>query len=176
MRMNRAMAEVLANVDTKDLTDADIPPMFLAISNEGWTTTPSGAYVLAALAASGPGGTYADLVHEEVTLNGRGMVDHDLPPKGRERVEPLVRRCLAYARRCLAGAEEVPVDPMLTAYVSVSESWTEERTVTAYVTFCRTHPGVSPYVTDPEDYRHEALLELVAAAHAGETSIQVNRG
>ncbi|MBT2364962.1 hypothetical protein J7E88_06400 [Streptomyces sp. ISL-10] len=168
------MAEVLANLDTTGLTEADIPPMFLDIAKEGWTTTASGAYVLAALAASGPGGAYADLVHEEAVVNGRGMVDHDLPPSGRERMEPLVRRCLAYALRCLAGDPAAPADPVLAAYISVSESWTEERTVTAYVTFCRTYPGVPPYVTDPEDYRHEALLELVAAAHAGEAFSQVS--
>ncbi|MEV4329787.1 hypothetical protein AB0K02_04480 [Streptomyces sp. NPDC049597] len=152
------MADVLAGVDTTGLTDADIPPMFLEVANEGWTHASSGAYVLSALAATGPEGSYADMVQEEVTVNGRGMVDHDLPPTDSERIAPLTRRCLAYALRCLTSAS---VDgPAVKAYISMSESWTEEGMVTAHVTFCRPYPGLRPYITDPEDFRHEALLEL----------------
>lgn len=159
MEMNRSMARLLGRVDTGDITPAEVPPGFLRIVEAGWEVTPGGALVLSVL-KSAPPGPFSDVVHEEYSVNGRGMTDHDLPPSGKERESRLLRRCLAYARIALLRADALRSAVELSAYVSLSYGGLADDHLTANVTFCGDHSGVRPYVTDLEAFASESLLKL----------------
>ncbi|MFD9218794.1 hypothetical protein ACFWDI_01885 [Streptomyces sp. NPDC060064] len=154
------MADLLRRVDISHLGEGDIPEQFLDVATEGWTTSAGGARVLSAL-ASASSGKFFDVVQEEYSVNGRGMIDYDLPVSGNEREETLLRRCLAYCFACLDKASEQLGSNSVMAYVSISAGGLDEEILTANVTFCGDHPGFPPYVEDIESYREEALIELV---------------
>lgn len=138
---NPAMARLLDRVDTRAVVAAEIPQPLRAVVRDGWVRLGSGAYVLAALAGT-RGGPYMDLVHEESTVNGRGMYDLDLPGGGPARETALLRRCLAYARAGLLGHPAGAA----AAYVSLTLGECDGPVPTGYVTFCGRYEGVAPYV------------------------------
>ncbi|MFG2233762.1 hypothetical protein ACGFNX_27880 [Streptomyces sp. NPDC048723] len=159
MEMNRSMARLLGRVDTEGITPDETPPEFLRIAEGGWEVTPGGAHVLSAL-KSAPPGPFSDVVHEEYTVNGRGMTDHDLPASGEERESRLLRRCVAYAGSALLRADALRSTVEISAYVSLSYGGLADDHLTANVTFCGDHPGVPPYAADLEAFATEALLRL----------------
>ncbi|MFF5490517.1 hypothetical protein ACFY7Y_27775 [Streptomyces virginiae] len=159
MEINRSMARLLGRVDTKNITPDEVPPAFVQVVDEGWEVTPGGAHVLSAL-KSAPPGPFSDVVHEEYTVNGRGMTDHDLPASGEDRERRLLRRCVAYAGSALLRADALGSAVEISAYLSLSYGGAAEDRLTANVTFCGDHPGVLPYVADLEAFRAESLLRL----------------
>ncbi|MFI6472161.1 hypothetical protein ACIBL5_18160 [Streptomyces sp. NPDC050516] len=160
MQTNTAMAGLLARIDVSGLGADDVPAPFRDVVRRGWTTSPGGARLLAALVDT-THGTYVDAVQEEYSVNGRGMSDEGLPASGPERERALLRRCLAYARLALLGAHERFGDARVKGYVSLSTGGFYEDTVTAYVTFCAEHPGLPRYLGPIEGYEEEAVAELV---------------
>ncbi|MFI0807692.1 hypothetical protein [Streptomyces echinatus] len=141
----------------------EVPPAYRAIAEGGWTVAENGAYLLTALQGGYSGSTsdFEDVVHLEASVNGRAMMDYDLPAAIPERRSRLLRRCIAYA--CLA-LSCVPSDsdyPVL-AYVSLSEGGLVDDTLTSSVTFCTRRPAILPYVDRIEGYTEEALLEVSA--------------
>lgn len=159
MDMNRSMARLLGRVDTENITPDEVPPAFVQVVDEGWEVTPGGAHVLSAL-KSAPPGPFSDVVHEEYTVNGRGMTDHDLPASGEDRERRLLRRCMAYAGSALLRAGALGSAVEISAYISLSYGGAADDHLTANVTFCGDHPGVLPYVTDLEAFGAESLLRL----------------
>jgi hypothetical protein len=143
----------------------DVPTVYRAIAEQGWFVDESGACLLSALKAGHTGkraDAFEDVVHFEATVNGRGMMDFDLPASGPDRQRLLLRRSLAYA--CLA-LHIAPIDsphPIL-GYVSLSEGGLSGNTLTANVTFCTSRPDLPPYVDDIDACSEEALLELSRA-------------
>ncbi|WP_367323548.1 hypothetical protein [Streptomyces sp. HUAS ZL42] len=122
----------------------------------------SGAHLLSALQSGYNGAAledFADIVHFEATVNGRGMMDYDLPASGPERRDQLLRRSLAYACMALKATPEESAHP-IQGYVSFSEGGLSDDSLTANITFCTSRPHVPPYVGDIRSYREEALLEL----------------
>ncbi|MGW8504418.1 hypothetical protein [Streptomyces sp. CLCI03] len=159
MEINRSMARLLGRVDTKNITPDEVPPAFVQVVDEGWEVTPGGAHVLSAL-KSAPPGPFSDVVHEEYTVNGRGMTDHDLPASGEDRERRLLRRCMAYAGSALLRADALGSVVEISAYISLSYGGAADDHLTANVTFCGDHPGVLPYVNDLEAFGAESLLRL----------------
>ncbi|MFJ3724059.1 hypothetical protein ACIPYQ_16000 [Streptomyces sp. NPDC090045] len=159
MEMNRSMARLLGRVDTGDITPDEAPPGFLRIAEGGWEVTPGGAHVLSAL-KSAPPGPFSDVVHEEYTVNGRGMTDYDLPASGEDRESRLLRRCVAYAGSALLSADALRSTVEVSAYISLSYGGLADDHLTANVTFCGDHPGVRPYVADLEAFETESILKL----------------
>ncbi|WP_432150995.1 hypothetical protein [Streptomyces sp. bgisy029] len=137
------MREILRTTDSTDLSDRDIPPMFLEVVERGWSLTAAGGRVLTDLCPEAPG-TYAARLTEETTINGRGMTDYDLPAAPDERTPLLVRRCLAYVHACLRKAQKEFGDTRVKAYVSLSFADTEEALLTSNVTFCTPFPTSVP--------------------------------
>ncbi|WP_327735905.1 hypothetical protein OG749_21015 [Streptomyces nojiriensis] len=159
MEMNRSMARLLGRVDTGGITPDEAPAGFLRIAEGGWEVTPGGAHVLSALKSSPPG-PFSDVVHEEYTVNGRGMTDYDLPACGEERESRLLRRCVAYARSALVRTDALRSTVEVSAYISLSYGGLADDHLTANVTFCGDHPGVPPYAADLEAFETESLLRL----------------
>ncbi|MGW4676203.1 hypothetical protein [Streptomyces sp. NPDC004324] len=159
MRVNRMMAAMVQRTDLAGLTESDIPQPFRDVAGHGWTVTSGGAVLLTEL-AEGTVGSYFDVVQEETSVNGRAMTDYDLPASGKDREEPLLRRCLAYAFACLESAEGKFGEYSVSAYVSLSMGGLDDDTLTANVTFTMRRPGLASYVPDIEGYVHEALLEI----------------
>ncbi|MEU6594296.1 hypothetical protein ABZ923_34690 [Streptomyces sp. NPDC046881] len=139
----------------------EVPPAYRAIAEGGWTVAANGAYLLTALqdGYSGSASHFEDIVHLEASVNGRVMMDYDLPSADPERRSRLLRRCIAYACLALTYAPSDSDYPLL-AYVSMSEGGLEDDTVTSSVTFCTRRPANPPYVDRIEDYTEEALLEV----------------
>ncbi|MDQ0599797.1 hypothetical protein QF037_004142 [Streptomyces canus] len=141
--------------------EEDVPHQFRAVAHAGWTVD-DGAQLLTALKSgySGAGRTeFEDVVHYEATVNGRGMMDYDLPDSGSERLGTLLRRSLGYACTALLAVPPSSQWPVL-AYISLSEGGSNDDLLTAHVTFCSRRPDVPPYVDDVESYVHEALMEI----------------
>ncbi|NUK05788.1 hypothetical protein [Streptomyces lunaelactis] len=157
--MNQKMSELLHEFPVTDLKDEDIPPMFLEAMREGWSYTPNGARVLTGLIPD-VASPYFDVLQEETLINGRGMIDYDLPPTGPERTGSLLKRCLSYAFGVLDEASKAFGDQEFRAYVSLSLSGSNDDTMTANVTFCTTNPSIEPYVRDLESVQNEAIVEL----------------
>ncbi|GAA5705695.1 hypothetical protein Save01_06548 [Streptomyces avermitilis] len=161
MRMNEIMLS-LAGAELPSVLPDDVPAAYRAIAEEGWTVDGNGAYLLSALQAGYHGSTageFEDIVHFEATVNGRGMMDYDLPASGPERQNRLLRRSIAYACLALQAAPAESEHPLL-GYVSLSEGGLSDDTLTANVTFCTRRSGIPPYVSDIQDYSEESLLEL----------------
>lgn len=138
-----------------------MPDQFRAVVRGGWLLD-GDAQLLAVLHSGYSGGgrqEFPDVIHYEATVNGRGMMDYDLPDSGPGRRESLLRRSLAYACTALLAVPASQPWPTL-AYVSLSEGGLEDDLLTAHVTFCSQRPGVPPYVSDVNSYRQEALLEI----------------
>lgn len=159
MRSNPWMREILRTTDITDLSDRDIPPMFLEVVERGWSLTAAGGRVLTDLCPDAPG-TYIGRLTEETTINGRGMTDYDLPAAPDERTPLLVRRCLAYVCACLRKAQEEFGDTQVKAYVSLSFADTEEALLTSNVTFCTPLPDVRPYTPNLEAVTDAAVAEI----------------
>jgi hypothetical protein len=159
MRINRKMIELLTEYPIDDLTEADIPPMFLEVVREGWSYTPNGARVLRGLLPISTA-SYGDLLQEETSINGRGMVDYDLPRNPAERNNILLRRCFAYAFSCLDRASEEFNDKDVRGYVSLSMGGVHDDVMTANVTFCTPNPNSPPYISNLESVSNEAIAEL----------------
>ncbi|GGR88693.1 hypothetical protein Snoj_64170 [Streptomyces nojiriensis] len=159
METNRSMARLLGRVGMEGITPDEAPAAFLRIAECGWEVTPGGAHVLSAL-KSAPPGPFSDVVHEEYTVNGRGMTDHDLPASGEERESRLLRRCVAYARSALVRTDALRSTVEISAYISLSYGGLADDHLTANVTFCGDHPGVPPYAADLEAFGYESILRL----------------
>ncbi|MEV7297795.1 hypothetical protein AB0N79_40360 [Streptomyces microflavus] len=153
------MREILQTTDITDLSDRDIPLMFLEVVERGWSLTAAGGRVLTDLCPEAPS-TYADRLTEETTINGRGMTDYDLPAAPDERTPLLVRRCLAHVHACLRKAQEEFGDTQVKAYVSLSFANTEKALLTSNVTFCTPLPDVRPYIPDLEAVTDAAVAEI----------------
>lgn len=141
--------------------DEDVPDAFRSIVRAGWTTD-GDAQLLAALRSGYSGGgrtEFDDAIHYEATVNGRGMMDYDLPTSGPERLEELLRRSLGYVCTGLLAVPPTLPWPML-GYVSLAAGGLEDDVLTAHVTFCSRRPDQLPYVGDVDAYTHEALLEV----------------
>ncbi|PWK74619.1 hypothetical protein BCL76_101353 [Streptomyces sp. CG 926] len=159
MKTNEKMARMLAEYPAEELTDRDVPPMFREVAAEGWSYTPNGARVLFGLVPEFTS-SYFDVLQEETSINGRGMIDHDLPPAESERTGPLLRRCLAYAFSCLVEAERKFGDREVRSYVILSMGGVDDDLLTATVTFCTHDPNVDPYIRDVEGVQDAAVAEL----------------
>ncbi len=139
----------------------DVPDPFLSVVRGGWTVEGE-AQLLTVLYSGYSGGgrqEFQDVVHYEATVNGRGMMDYDLPESGPERREPLLRRCLGYACTALLAVPTSRPWPIL-GYVSISEGGLDGGSLTAHVTFCSQRQDLPPYVSDVDAYVQEALLEI----------------
>jgi len=160
MRMNARMSEFFEAVE-HIAQEEDVPDPFRAIIRAGWVAE-GDAQLLTAL-FSGYSGTplteFDDVIHYEATVNGRGMMDYDLPESGPERRKTLLRRCLGYTCTALLAVPESHLWPV-SGYISLSEGGLEDDLLTAHVTFCSARPGLPRYVDDMESYKHEALLEV----------------
>ncbi|MEV5531429.1 hypothetical protein [Streptomyces prunicolor] len=154
------MSEFLETVE-RIAQEEDVPDSFRAIVRAGWTT--EGDAQLLTAPFSGFSGTplteFDEAIHYEATVNGRGMMDYDLPESGPERLKTLLRRSLGYACTALLAAPESHLRPVL-GYISLSEGGLEDNLLTAHVTFCSARPGLPRYVDDMDSYKHEALLEV----------------
>ncbi|MGW6941749.1 hypothetical protein ACWGF3_22490 [Streptomyces xanthophaeus] len=159
MKINDKMTRLLAEHPPTGLTDADIPSMFLEVRDEGWSYTPNGARVLTGLIPETVT-SYFDVLQEETSINGRGMIDYDLPPAESERTGPLLRRCLAYAFGCLGEAEKKFGDQEVHSYVILSMGGVDDDLLTATVTFCTYDPNTAPYIRDIENVQDAAVVEL----------------
>ncbi|MET7482554.1 hypothetical protein [Streptomyces sp. NPDC005538] len=153
------MSELIAETEAR-AKEEDVPDAYRAIVAAGWIVD-GDARLLAAL-HSGYSGTgreeFQDVIHYEVTVNGRGMMDYDLPMAGPKRREMLVRRSLGYACTALLA---VPKNwPNTFGYVSLSGGETDDDMLTAHVTFCSEHADTPRYLNDLESYGQEALLEI----------------
>lgn len=160
MRANAEMSALLEAVE-HIVREEDVPDPFRAIVRAGWTSE-GDAQLLSAL-YSGYSGTplaeFGDVIHYEATVNGRGVVDYDIPESDPERHETLLRRSLGYACTALLAVPESHPRPM-SGYVSLSKGGLEGNLLTAHVTFGSERPGLPRYVEDMDSYRHEALLEV----------------
>ncbi|MER6444619.1 hypothetical protein [Streptomyces venezuelae] len=159
MKRNDRMARLLAEFPAGELTDDDVPPVFREVVAGGWSYTPNGARVLNGLVPESAG-SYFDLLQEETSINGRGMIDYDLPVAESERTGPLLRRCLAYAFACLVEAEREFGDQDVRSYLVLSLGGADDDLLTATVTFCTHHPNVAPYIRDIENVRDAAVAEI----------------
>ncbi|MGA5419452.1 hypothetical protein [Streptomyces lavendulocolor] len=153
------MSSLLEEFPPGDLREEDIPPMFSEVKEEGWSYTPNGARVLTGLIPENTP-TYFDVLQEETSINGRGMIDYDLPATGTERTRILLKRCLSYSFACLNEARKRFGDQEVKAYVSLSVGGCDDATMTAYVTFCTPNPNTAPYVRELENVQNEAIMEL----------------
>ncbi len=161
MRSNARMRALLQETDTAGLGVRHIPPMFREVVERGWSLTPAGGRVLIDLLPENLP-EYPDRLAEEITVNGRGMTDYDLPTATDERTPLLVRRCLAYVAACLHAAQEHFGDTAVKSYVSFSFADTDEALLTSNVTFCTPLPDVRPYIPDLEGVTDAAVAELSA--------------
>ncbi|WP_371669418.1 hypothetical protein OG985_18175 [Streptomyces sp. NBC_00289] len=96
-------------------SEEDVPDAFRAVVRAGWTMD-GDAQLLTALRSGYSGGGRAefhDVIHHEATVNGRGMMDHDLPASGPARLETLLRRSLGYACTGLLAVPPKMSWPML---------------------------------------------------------------
>ncbi|MFJ9818299.1 hypothetical protein ACIRU3_24130 [Streptomyces sp. NPDC101151] len=161
MRMNGRMFG-LAGADLPSVRPDDVPDAYRAITEGGWTVDGNGAYLLSALEVGYHGSTsekFEDIIHFEATVNGRAMMDYDLPVSAPERQNRLLRRSIAYA--CLAlRASPVESAYEILGYVSLSGGAMSDDALTASVTFCTRRPGIPPYIGNIWDYSEESLLEL----------------
>ncbi|MFF9128636.1 hypothetical protein [Streptomyces sp. NPDC014806] len=159
-RMNAWMSAHLGAGGIR-VREEDVPEPFRLIVHEGWTVD-GDAHLLTAL-RSGYHGTvrseWRDVIPYEAAVNGRGMMDYDLPEAGRERLDALLRRSLGYACIALRAVPEEQKWPVL-GYVSLSEGGLEGGLLTAHVTFCSERPDLPRYVDDVNAYSQEALLEI----------------
>ncbi|MGW7294228.1 hypothetical protein ACWGIB_17805 [Streptomyces xiamenensis] len=129
----------------------------------GWTTTLHGAYLLRGFLDGYVGDldAFQDVIALETAVNGGAVTEVDLPLEDRHRRRPLLRRAFAFALSGLATAEDQGLRGMR-AHISLSRAVTEERPLTAHVTFCGSHPGLPPYPADP-DRVESAVAELSVA-------------
>jgi hypothetical protein len=158
--MNAGMSDVLEGVELR-VQEERVPDQFRAVVQGGWTVE-NGAHLLTALYSnySGAGQSdFGDVIHYEATVNGRGMMDYDLPDSGPARSMSLLDRSLSYACTALLAASVSSPFPVL-AYISLSEGGLDDDLLTAHVTFCSRRLGLSPYVQDMDSYTHEALMEI----------------
>ncbi|MFI6015383.1 hypothetical protein ACIBAG_42605 [Streptomyces sp. NPDC051243] len=153
------MSKLLTEFPISSLGDEDIPAMFLEVKRAGWSYTPNGARVLTALIPEVTY-TYFDVLQEEASINGRGIVDCDMPTAEPERTALLLRRCLSYAFGALCEASKYFGDQEVMAYISLSLGGVNDDTMTANVTFCTKNPNVAPYIRDLEQVQNEAIVEL----------------
>lgn len=89
--MNSRMSDLLGGVEPR-AREEDVPEPFRAVVRGGWTVDGE-AQLLAVLYSgySGGGGRgFEDAVHYEAAVNGRGMMDYDLPRSGPERLQALL--------------------------------------------------------------------------------------
>jgi hypothetical protein len=161
MRTNDAMTRLLEQVDISELTLEDIPQAFREILEQGWQEV-NGLWLLKALHEGyvGDADGFTGSVEAEATLNGRGMIDYDLPDETPQRLTTLVRRSFAYAGAGTLSAERVAGNPGVVAYVSVSEGDDGSGLHSANVTFCVPRENEPGYVSDFDSYEREALAEL----------------
>ncbi|MGQ4433584.1 MULTISPECIES: hypothetical protein [unclassified Streptomyces] len=141
--------------------EEDVPDPFRAIVRAGWTSE-GDAQLLSALHSGYSGASlteFGDVIHYEATVNGRGMMDYDIPESDPERQKTLLRRSLGYVCTALLAVPESHPWPML-GYVSLSEGGLADDLFTAHVTFSSERPGLPRYVDDVDSYQHEALLEI----------------
>ncbi|WP_369391218.1 hypothetical protein AB5J72_28910 [Streptomyces sp. CG1] len=158
--MNARMSGLLGGVEPR-AREEDVPDQFRAVVHGGWTTDGE-AQLLTVLHSGYSGGgrqEFEDVIHYEATVNGRGMMDYDLPPSGPERIEALLRRSISYACSALRAVPDGQKWPIL-GYVSVSEGGLEDNILTAHVTFCSERPDLPRHVGEMASYAHEALLEI----------------
>ncbi|WP_234438958.1 hypothetical protein [Streptomyces sp. NRRL B-3229] len=154
------MADLLAGFEV-DVREEHVPDQFRAVVQRGWIEQ-DGAQLLAALYSNYSGAAqsgFEDVVQYEATVNGRGMMDYDLPSSGPERSGPLLNRTFSYACTALLAVPAGWPWPIL-AYVSLSEGGLDDDLLTAHVTFCSRRPGLPPFVQEIESYTHEALMEI----------------
>ncbi|MGW7789560.1 hypothetical protein [Streptomyces tricolor] len=158
--MNDRM-RALVGAELPTIRPDDVPPAYLGIVEEGWIVAANGSHLLSALenGYSGSVGEFPDIVHFEASVNGRAMMDYDLPAAGPDRQSRLLRRSLAYACLALQRVPEGSEHPVL-GYISFSEGGLADDTLTSHVTFCTRRPGVLPYVDRIQDYAEEALMEI----------------
>ncbi|MFF4487175.1 hypothetical protein ACFY0F_11880 [Streptomyces sp. NPDC001544] len=152
----------LVGPDLPSVGPDDVPAAYRAIAAQGWTVDANDACLLSALEGGYRGSTveeFQDIVHFEATVNGRAMMDYDLPAAGPERQDQLLRRSIAYACMVLQAVPAESEHAVL-GYVSLSEGGLSDDTLTSHVTFCTRRPGVLPYVDQIQGYSEEALLEL----------------
>lgn len=160
MKMNASMADLLEGAEFH-VREEDVPDQFRAVVREGWTLDGE-AQLLTAL-HSGYSGVgmqeFEDVIHYEATVNGRGMMDYDLPKSGPERRASLLRRSLGYACSALLAVPASQRWPAL-GYISLSEGGIDGDSLTAHVTFCSQRLGLPAYASDMDSYMHEALMEI----------------
>ncbi|MGW7351787.1 hypothetical protein [Streptomyces sp. NPDC054784] len=155
------MAYLLDSIPPLGVSDEDIPHGHRETFAEGWTQNEDGALLVTSLWNSYFGDLENnDPVHTESTVNGRAMMDHDLPNDARERLETLLRRSVSYACAGIRSSLEVAAEPTVRAYISVSESAEEHPRLTAHVTFCTHRANSIPYIEDIESFTQEGILEL----------------
>ncbi|MFG2737371.1 hypothetical protein ACGFX7_21450 [Streptomyces harbinensis] len=159
MRTTDPMRRILTDIDLGKLDGGDVSAAHQQVVEEGWTKTDEGALLLHGLLEQYSGNLHAfhDVLALEAAVNGRGVVDWDLPMEDARRRQPLVRRAFAFAYAALARAREQGFAVL--AYVSVSRADTDEAPLTAHVTWCGVHPELPPYLADPASAR-EAVAEI----------------
>jgi hypothetical protein len=135
----------------------DIPSQFRAVATGGWTQDTDGALLLGALhrSYSGRRSLFTDVTSYEAAVNGRGVPDMDLPDHGPRRVDMLIRRSYSFACEALSQLSRIPEPPLVTAFISIAKTWTEDPVFVGTVTFWARHEGENPYFevsdTDPDN-------------------------
>ncbi|MFE9020122.1 hypothetical protein ACFYNL_16375 [Streptomyces sp. NPDC007808] len=153
------MVELLTEFPPWGLSDDDVPSMLMEVVSQGWSYTPNGARVLTALIPE-VASSYFDVLQEETSINGRGMIDYELPSTEPERTVLLLRRCLSYSFGALSEASKAFGDQEVRAYVSLATGGICDDVMTASVTFCTSNPNAVPYIRDLEQVQDEAIVEL----------------
>ncbi|WP_259453674.1 hypothetical protein [Streptomyces ginkgonis] len=150
---------MLTGIDLGELDSGDLSAAHRQVIEDGWTKTDDGALLLRGLLERYAGDLHAfhDVVALESAVNGRGVVDWDLPMDDARRRQPLVRRAFAFAYAALARAREQGFAVL--ACVSISRADTDEAPLTAHVTMCGVHPELPPYLADPASAT-EAVAEI----------------
>jgi hypothetical protein len=159
---NQAMQEMLHPVDLPSLNHGDIPPQFFEVVNEGWVIDSIGAVLLRALldSYSGQQAAPSDITGYEARVNGRGIPDLDLPEKHPQRTSNLIRRAYSYAHAALSKLDNLSDPPKVTAFISISKTWTEDPIVVGNVTFWSHHEGEKPYFSISNNDPETGLLSL----------------
>ncbi|GLZ42888.1 hypothetical protein [Actinokineospora sp. NBRC 105648] len=162
MRCTDAMRVLLGTVDLASVGLSDVPPGWMADAvRQGWTVEPDGAVVATALRASYAGhrSAFSDRTDYEAAVNGRGMVDYDIPLDHQDRRTIVVRRSWAYLTSMLAPAHGTA---LVTGQVSIGLSRTENPFWEAHVTFWTDRDDEPPYYNLDTVPQEDAVLQMRA--------------
>jgi hypothetical protein len=168
MRVNARFADLVGAEGVGDTSAGDLPAVFQAAIDDGWTVDERGAWMLRRFRATYHGSpeSFTDLTGYEAAVNGRGIPDLDLTTDSRDRAVALARRGVAFAREALRRLDaEHPDHPPAVAYVSISEvDMDDEVAYAGDVTFVTAHAAEPPYLVDLDAVSTSAMAAISSPA------------